>query len=139
MVHVQPIFFSWCASCDRVEKINVGDKVWILEIPASNSSDHSGGKCRSTFKASLTRRFSPVPPPLGSLSPNPTTNVLLMLDEIVQPPSLTQIQPSLGNFFKLILACSSQPPSLFFTLLMLAPHMRRLEAHNLFFFFFFLY
>ena len=23
------------------------DKVWILEIPASNSGDHSGGKCRS--------------------------------------------------------------------------------------------
>ena len=74
------------------------------------------------------------------MTPEPEPNrTPASLDEIVQPPLLTQIQPSLGNFFKLILARPSQPPSLFFTLLMLAPHMRRLEAHNLFFFFFFLY
>ena len=79
-----PWYFQFAHATSGPVKGHQLDKVWELEIPASNSGDHSGGKCRSTF---MTRRFSPVRsglrPPLGSLSPNPTTNVLVMLDEIV--------------------------------------------------------
>ena len=42
------VTFSW-------KSVQHCDKVWELEIPASHSGDHSGGKCHVTFKV----RFSP--------------------------------------------------------------------------------